>query len=100
MMPLRANGRSSTWAKIPLVQTQSHTREFGKGFFAWLKGDAVGAQASFTKARVEQEKLVDAQGDYGPALIVLGLVDAALGRKNGALREGFEKIIASLASKQ
>jgi TolB-like protein/Tfp pilus assembly protein PilF len=65
-----------------------YTGEFGKGFFARLKGDAVGAQASFAKARVEQEKLVDAQRDYGPALIVLGLIDAGLGRKDDALREG------------
>ena len=65
-----------------------YTREFGKGFFARLKGDAVGAQASFTKARVEQETLVDAQRDYGPVLIVLGLIDAGLGRKDDALREG------------
>jgi TolB-like protein/class 3 adenylate cyclase len=65
-----------------------YTREFGKGFFARLKGDAVGAQASFTKARAEQEKLVDAQPDYGPALIVLALIDAGLGRKDDALREG------------
>jgi TolB-like protein/Flp pilus assembly protein TadD len=65
-----------------------YTREFGKGFFARLKGDAAGAQASFTKARAEQQKLVDTQPDYGPALIVLGLIDAGLGRKEDALREG------------
>jgi hypothetical protein len=64
-----------------------YTREFGRGFFARLKGDTIGAQASFTKARAEQQKLVDAQPDYGPALIVLGLIDAGLGRKEAALRE-------------
>jgi hypothetical protein len=31
---------------------------------------------------------VDAQPDYGPALCVLGLIDAGLGRKEDALREG------------
>ena len=36
----------------------------------------------------EQEKIVQAQPDYGPALCVLGLIDAALGRKDLALEEG------------
>jgi hypothetical protein len=31
---------------------------------------------------------VQAQPDYGPALCVLGLIDAALGRKQAALAEG------------
>jgi TolB-like protein/Tfp pilus assembly protein PilF len=65
-----------------------YTRAFGQGFFARLKGDAAGAQASFSKARAEQQRIVDAQPDYGPALIVLGLIDARLGRKDDALREG------------
>src|SRR5205814_1569353 len=36
----------------------------------------------------QQEKIVQAQPDYGPALCVLGLIDAALGRKDLALDEG------------
>jgi TolB-like protein/class 3 adenylate cyclase/Tfp pilus assembly protein PilF len=65
-----------------------YTRAFGEGFFARLKGDPVAAQAAFTKARAEQQQIVDAQPDYGPALCVLGLIDAGLGRKDNALREG------------
>src|SRR4029434_9294386 len=38
--------------------------------------------------RAQQEKIVQAQPDYGPALCVLGLIDAALGRKDLALDEG------------
>jgi hypothetical protein len=34
------------------------------------------------------EKIVQAQPDYGPALCVLSLIDAALGRKDLALDEG------------
>jgi hypothetical protein len=34
------------------------------------------------------ETIVQAQPDYGPALCVLGLIDAALGRKDLALDEG------------
>jgi len=38
--------------------------------------------------RAEQEKIVQAQPNYGPALCVLGLIDAGLGLKEEALREG------------
>jgi tetratricopeptide (TPR) repeat protein len=46
------------------------------------------ARSAFTAARTEQEKTIQAQPDYGPPLCVLGLIDAALGRKEEALREG------------
>jgi len=65
-----------------------YTRAFCEGFFARLKGDPAAAQAAFTKARAEQQQIVNAQPDYGPTLIVLGLIDAGLGRKDDALREG------------
>ena len=50
--------------------------------------DDAGARAGFTAARAEQEKIVRAQPDYGPAICALGLIDAGLGRKDDALREG------------
>ena len=46
------------------------------------------AQSAFTAARAEQEKTVQAEPNYGPAWCVLGVIDAALGRKEDALREG------------
>jgi tetratricopeptide (TPR) repeat protein len=46
------------------------------------------ARSAFTAARAAQEKIVQAQPNYGPALCVLGLIDAGLGRKEEALREG------------
>jgi TolB-like protein/class 3 adenylate cyclase/Tfp pilus assembly protein PilF len=61
---------------------------FGEGLVARMKGDAAAAQAAFTTARAAQEQIVQAQPDYGPALCVLGLIDAGLGRKEEALREG------------
>jgi TolB-like protein/Tfp pilus assembly protein PilF len=64
------------------------TRAFGEGLLARWKGDAAAAHASFTTARAAQQRVVDAQPDYGPALCVLGLIDAGLGRKDDALREG------------
>jgi TolB-like protein/Tfp pilus assembly protein PilF len=63
-------------------------RSFGEGLLARMMKDEARARAAFTKARLEQEKIVQAQPDYGPALCVLGLIDAALGRKEEALREG------------
>jgi serine/threonine-protein kinase len=46
------------------------------------------ARSAFAAARAEQEKTVQAEPDYGPPLCVLGLIDAGLGRKEEALREG------------
>src|SRR5262249_57084744 len=43
---------------------------------------------AFLAARTKQEKIVHAQPNYGPAWCVLGLIDAGLGRKQDALREG------------
>jgi serine/threonine-protein kinase len=53
-----------------------------------MTNDEHNAQLAFTAARAEQEKKVQAQPDYGPAWCVLGVIDAALGRKEEALREG------------
>jgi serine/threonine-protein kinase len=53
-----------------------------------MTNDKHKAQLAFTAARAEQEKIVQAQADYGPAWCMLGVIDAALGRKEEALREG------------
>src|SRR5438067_1247447 len=59
-----------------------------KGLIAQLLGDAAAARAAFTAARAKQEELVHPGPDYAQALCVLGLIDAALGRKEDALQEG------------
>ncbi|MBV9009664.1 MAG: hypothetical protein JO354_10955, partial [Verrucomicrobia bacterium] len=59
-----------------------------QGQVARLKGDAAAAQQAFTAARTEVEKLTSEQPTYGPAFCILGLLDAALGRKDQAIREG------------
>ena len=64
------------------------SRSFGEGLLARMLKNEARAQAAFTKARLEQAKIVQAQPDYGPQLCVLGLIDAALGRKEEALSEG------------
>jgi len=64
------------------------TPTFMEGLIARMANDEHKAQSAFAAARVEQEKIVQAQPDYGPPLCVLGLIDAGLGRKEQALREG------------
>jgi TolB-like protein/class 3 adenylate cyclase/Tfp pilus assembly protein PilF len=61
---------------------------FARGLVARAQGDSIAANAAFSEARTQQEKLVLEQPDYAPPLCVLGLIDAALGRKEDALREG------------
>ena len=63
-------------------------RPFVEGVIARMTNDEHKAQLAFTAARAEQERKVQAQPDYGPAWCVLGVIDAALGRKEDALREG------------
>ena len=63
-------------------------RAFFEGVIARMTNDEHKAQLAFTAARAEQEKTVQAQPEYGPAWCVLGVIDAALGRKEAALREG------------
>jgi serine/threonine-protein kinase len=46
------------------------------------------ARAAFASARTQIEKTVLEQPSYAEALCVLGLVDAGLGRKEEAIREG------------
>ncbi|MEO7724893.1 MAG: hypothetical protein ABIU29_09445, partial [Chthoniobacterales bacterium] len=64
------------------------SRQFIEGLIARMTKDEAKARTAFTAARAEQEKIVQAQPNYGPALCVLGLIDASLGRKEEALREG------------
>ena len=59
-----------------------------KGLIARMMKNDAQARAAFTDARAEQEKVVSAHPDDAGALCVLGLIDAALGRKENALSEG------------
>jgi TolB-like protein/Flp pilus assembly protein TadD len=59
-----------------------------KGLAARLRGDEPAAHAAFTKAREELEQIVRNQPDYAQALCALGVVDAVLGNKEDAIREG------------
>jgi tetratricopeptide (TPR) repeat protein len=59
-----------------------------EGLAARLRGDDPTARAAFTSARKELEQKVRDQPDYASAFCALGVVDAALGNKEDAIREG------------
>jgi TolB-like protein/Flp pilus assembly protein TadD len=63
-------------------------RPFVEGVIARMANDNAKTQSTFATARLEQEKIVEAEPNYGPALSVLGLINAGLGQKEQALREG------------
>ena len=81
---LVALGDNPCWAEGAIILSRS----FGEGLLARMTKDEARARTAFEAARAQQEKIVQAQPDYGPALCVLGLIDAALGRKDLALDEG------------
>ena len=81
---LVALGDNQCWGEGTIILSRS----FGEGLLARMTKDETRARTAFEAARAQQEKIVQAQPDYGPALCVLGLIDAALGRKDLALDEG------------
>jgi len=81
---LVALGDNQCWNEGAIILSHS----FGEGLLARVTKDEARARTAFEAARARQEKLVQAQPDYGPPLCVLGLIDAALGRKDLALDEG------------
>jgi serine/threonine-protein kinase len=81
---LVALGDNPSWGESTIYLSRS----FGEGLLARMTKDEARAHAAFEAARTEQEKRVQAQPDYGPALCVLAMIDAGLGRKELALEEG------------
>jgi tetratricopeptide (TPR) repeat protein len=63
-------------------------RSFCEGLVARLNGDNEAAMNAFAEAREEMEAVLKKQPDYAEAMSVMGMIDAALGRKQDALREG------------
>jgi TolB-like protein/class 3 adenylate cyclase len=60
---------------------------FGRALLARMMKDENKARSAFAAIRPEQERIVKAAPDFGPALCILALIDAGLGRKEDALRE-------------
>jgi serine/threonine-protein kinase len=77
---MSAEGAGSNALRFP--------RAWFEGLAAHLRKDSASAQDAFTRARAEIEREVKERPAYGPPLCVLGMIDAMLGRKEDAIREG------------
>jgi TolB-like protein/class 3 adenylate cyclase len=63
-------------------------RAYWEGIAARWQGDKAKAQAAFTAARNEVAAAMEKRLDFAGGLSLLGMIDAGLGRKEEALREG------------
>jgi serine/threonine protein kinase/tetratricopeptide (TPR) repeat protein len=83
----------NAFGEVPLTDYAVHlSRPLMEGVIARMTNDDEAARAAFTAARAEQEKALQAEPNYAPPLCVLGLIDAGLGRKEEALREGHRAV--------
>ncbi len=86
------DGALRALAALPIAGCYDDTIPFPRAWceavVADMRGDKAAARAAFTSARAEAAKLVAEQPDYAEGLCVLGMVDAALGHKEDAIREG------------
>jgi TolB-like protein/Tfp pilus assembly protein PilF len=67
-------------------------RPFYEGLAARSLKETEAANKAFVAARAEMEKIVQAQPDYPQALSMLGMIDAALGRAENAVREARQAV--------
>jgi serine/threonine-protein kinase len=63
-----------------------------EGLAARFRGDEPSARAKFSNARKELQQTVRDQPDYAPPLCALGVIDAALGNREDAIREGLRAV--------
>ena len=74
------------------IGTVKFSPAYARGLVARMKEDAAGADAAFSVARAQQEEAVRTAPDDASKLCFLGLIDASLGRKEEALREGLRAV--------
>ena len=79
-------------AYVPAGGIPLHGATFPRAWFDGLVarsfGDEKRARAAFAQARIEAEQTVRAQPDFAFAHSVLGLIEAGLGNRDDAIREG------------
>ena len=83
-----ANALAALGENSPGNETVRYTPHFMEGFLARMTQDDTKARSAFALSHTQQEKLVRAHPDDAGALCMLGLIDAEIGRKEEALREG------------
>ena len=66
----------------------AYPRACWEGVVRRWQGDNAKARAAFTSARNEVDKVLQEQPEFPAALSLLGMIDAGLGRKEEAIREG------------
>jgi TolB-like protein/Tfp pilus assembly protein PilF len=84
-------GANRALAALPASGTAidiNFPRSWCEALVARAAGDEERARQALLAAHEEVEKTVRDQPDYGPSHTVLGLIDAGLGRKEEAIREG------------
>ena len=74
-------------------------RSFVEGLIARMTKDESKARSAFVAARAQQENVLEAQPRNSKELGLLGLIDAYLGRKEEALREGQRAVDLTRAEK-
>jgi tetratricopeptide (TPR) repeat protein len=75
-------------------------RDYLEGLIARIRGDTAGAQVAFNAARAKQEESYRAHPEVQSNLCVLGLIDAGLGQKEEALREGRRAVDLAVPEKE
>ena len=70
-----------------------------EGLAAKMRGDEHGAQAAFTVAKTDVEVMLQAGSSDASTVGLLAMIDAALGRKEDAVREGRQALDLVLAKK-
>lgn len=70
-----------------------------EGQLAKFRGNESAARAAFNSARNELAQAVQKQPDYAAALCALGVIDAVLGNKEDAIREGERAVELTPVSK-
>jgi TolB-like protein/class 3 adenylate cyclase/Tfp pilus assembly protein PilF len=66
----------------------NYPHAYWAGVVARYQNDSVKARAAFAAARKEIAKTVEEQPDFAAAISLLGMIDAGLGQKEAALKEG------------
>ncbi len=66
----------------------NYPHAYFEGVVAICQGDPEKARSAFQLARAEIAAVVERAPDFAPAISFLGMIDAGLGRKEDALREG------------
>ncbi len=82
--------RATTMLPAEGLRSESITfpRAWYEGVITRALGDNGAARAAFARAHSEVERIVIEQPAYAEGLSVLGMIDAALGNKERAIREG------------